>query len=95
MEEIWDEVLTHFVLPDKGPLYGIAVDDAHNYQTFDERHGNPGRGWVMVAASEFTTSALIDVMERGDRFTTLCQGAERRAVPSAGTSASHEEEHRE
>jgi hypothetical protein len=67
-DRIWDIVLT-FRLAELGlPLmYGLAVDDGHEYHDLPSRGSNPGRGWVYVLAAELTPDALIDALE-GGRF---------------------------
>lgn len=64
-ERMWDIVLTEHLERGGEPLYGIAVDDAHNYRALDSNHSNPGRGWVMVQSEELTTEAIITAMEAG------------------------------
>jgi hypothetical protein len=62
-EETWDALLTsgHRML-------GVAVDDAHNYFTWGPRECNPGRGWIMVRASELTVPAIRAAYEAGDYY---------------------------
>ena len=69
MERMWDVALS-FRLTDLGLgiMYGVGVDDAHNYHTTSIKDSNPGRGWVVVRAPELTAPALIDAMERGDFY---------------------------
>ena len=64
-EKIWDLVLTARLLRGDGPIFGIAVDDAHDFHQQGDGRSNPGRGWVMVMAAELTAGALIDAMEAG------------------------------
>jgi len=45
------------------PLYGLATDDSHNY--FGNRGASPGRGWVMVPATELTPEAIIQGLDTG------------------------------
>jgi hypothetical protein len=64
LEEVWDTVLSRGTL-----LYGIAVDDAHEFK----RPGNPdvagpGRGWVFVRAPRLEARAIISALERGDFY---------------------------
>lgn len=68
-ERIWDIVLT-FRLAELGlePMFGTAVDDAHNYHVMARTNSNPGRGWVMVQSQELTPAAIIGAMERGDFY---------------------------
>lgn len=67
-EQMWDEVITHYLLEEKPVLYGIAVDDAHHYQQFDSTRANPGRGWIQVKSRALTPDSLIAAMERGDFY---------------------------
>jgi hypothetical protein len=67
-ERIWDIVLAERLSTGEEVMYGVAVDDAHNYHDIDSQHSNPGRGWVMVRANELTPDALIAAMERGDFY---------------------------
>ncbi len=68
MEALWDQVQTAYIQDGKPLLYGLAVDDAHNYHIFNEQNSNPGRGWVMVRAAELTPAALIEAMEMGEFY---------------------------
>jgi hypothetical protein len=70
-ERIWDIVLT-FRLAELGlePMYGTAVDDAHNYHAMRRTNANTGRGWVMVRSAELTPASLIAAMERGDFYSS-------------------------
>ncbi|HXI54272.1 MAG TPA: hypothetical protein VNH84_22320 [Candidatus Saccharimonadales bacterium] len=69
VERIWDILLAfrlaHF---HSGPLYGLAVDDAHSYHSFVATNSNPGRGWIMVRAPRLQTEALLAAMEAGDFY---------------------------
>jgi len=65
-EPIWDIVLTKRLAELKLPvMYGIAVDDGHEYHNIPSRASEPGRGWVMVLAKELTAGSLIDALEAG------------------------------
>jgi hypothetical protein len=68
-ERIWDIVLT-FRLAELGlePMYGTAVDDAHNYRVMGPTNSNPGRGWVVVRSGQLSAPAIIEAMERGDFY---------------------------
>jgi hypothetical protein len=64
LEEAWDAILSSGTL-----LYGIAVDDAHNFK--DPGNPNvsgPGRGWVMVRAARLDARLVLEAMERGDFY---------------------------
>ncbi len=75
-EEIWDELLSAGM-----KMYGVASDDAHNFQEFSAKHHNPGRGWVMVQASRLAPDAITKAMARGDFyarngvFLSICKGS--------------------
>jgi hypothetical protein len=64
LEEVWDRLLSNGTL-----LYGIAVDDAHNFkQPGNPAVAGPGRGWVMVRAARLDARALLESLERGDFY---------------------------
>jgi hypothetical protein len=64
LEEIWDRLLSSGTL-----VYGIAVDDAHVFrQPGNPMVAGPGRGWVMVRASQLDPRALLESLERGDFY---------------------------
>lgn len=68
-ERLWDILLAQRLavlhLP---PLFGLAVDDSHNYHSWKTNQSNPGRGWVMVRAPHLTAESLIASMEAGDFY---------------------------
>jgi len=64
LEEVWDIILSSGKL-----LYGIAVDDAHNFkQPWNKNSARPGQGWVMVRAKSLTAPAILEALERGDFY---------------------------
>ncbi len=67
-EQMWDEVITHYLMEGKPVMYGIAVDDAHNYQEINSKQANPGRGWIYVKSNALNPDSLISAMERGDFY---------------------------
>ncbi len=69
-ERLWDIVLAERVRAGRELMYGLAVDDAHNYRTLDSAHSNPGRGWVMVRSSLLQGDSLLAALERGDFYST-------------------------
>lgn len=68
MEELWDNLLIRYLQDGKPPLYGLATDDSHNYLEYKVGLSNPGRGWIMVRASELSPEAIIAAMEKGDFY---------------------------
>lgn len=80
-EEIWDEVLTHYLQNGKDILYGVASDDAHGYNFEDGVTPDanlPGRGWVAVNAEELTPDAITRAMNEGKFYAST--GVELSAV---------------
>jgi hypothetical protein len=70
MEVLWDKVQVAYLADGKPLLYGLAVDDAHNYHVFDQNSSNPGRGWVMVLVEDLNPRSLIEAMEKGDFYSS-------------------------
>lgn len=65
-ERMWDIVLTRRLAELHLPvMFGLAVDDGHNYHNVPDRRSNPGRGWVMVLAKDLSAESLIDSLEAG------------------------------
>ncbi len=69
-ERMWDIMLTERLRGGSEVMFGIAVDDAHNYHVSGSDRSNPGRGWVMVRTKELTPEALVASMEAGDFYAT-------------------------
>ncbi len=69
MDRVWDIVLTwRLAVLGLPPLYGLAVDDSHNYHTNAISQSNAGRGWVMVRAPHLTPEQVVKAMEAGDFY---------------------------
>ncbi len=70
-EPIWDIVLTKRLAELKLPvMYGLAVDDGHEYHHIPSRAAEPGRGWVMVLAKELSAASLIEALEAGQFYSS-------------------------
>ena len=70
-EPIWDIVLTKRLAELKLPvMYGLAVDDGHDYHQIPSRGAEPGRGWVMVLAQELSAASLIEALEAGQFYSS-------------------------
>lgn len=68
-EAMWDAILTRRIAElHLEPMYGLGVDDAHNYHTVIIGKSNAGRGWVMVRARQLTAESIIAAMEAGDFY---------------------------
>ncbi len=82
-DRLWDIILTWRLAELQLPiLYGLAVDDAHNYHHIPSRESEPGRGWVMVLANQLTAESLIESLETG-RFYASSGVTLRRVETSA------------
>lgn len=69
MERVWDIILTKRLAEMKKDLmYGIAVDDSHNYHAMQMNRANPGRAWVMVRAKNLSAHDIVHAMEAGDFY---------------------------
>ncbi|MFK7821031.1 MAG: PHP domain-containing protein [Planctomycetaceae bacterium] len=65
-ERMWDIILAmRLGVLELPVMYGIAVDDGHNYHDIPSRGSEPGRGWVMVMAEELSPGSLIEALEAG------------------------------
>jgi hypothetical protein len=67
-EQLWDRLLADRVARGVAPLYGVAVDDAHDYFGDVGMGRRPGRGWVMVSASELTPTSIVAALEQGSFY---------------------------
>lgn len=86
-ERLWDIVLAHRLGELNLPvLYGLAVDDGHNYHNIPSRASEPGRGWVNVLAAELTAQALIDALEAGQFYATSGVSLTRVVATASGLS---------
>lgn len=62
-EGIWDGVLSS-----GKAIFGVATDDSHNYKDFSPDLSNPGRGWLMVRASELSQGAIVEALASGEFY---------------------------
>jgi hypothetical protein len=68
-DRIWDVANTlRIAAMKRPPLFGIASDDAHNYQQFDPGRANPGRGFIVVRARCLSAGAIVEAMARDDFY---------------------------
>jgi hypothetical protein len=83
LERLWDIALA-FRLSELGlgPLYALAVDDAHRYHQYGPKESNPGRGWIQVRSARLWPSALIAAMEAGEFYAS--SGVRLRDVKRTG-----------
>lgn len=70
-ERIWDIVLAKRLGELQLPvMYGLAVDDGHNYHNIPSRASEPGRGWVMVRSTENSPEAILHALEHGEFYSS-------------------------
>ena len=63
-ENTWDALLAQHIL-----IYGVVADDTHDYiGEFSAETDNPGKGWIMVRATELTPEAIVSAIEKGDFY---------------------------
>ena len=66
-QQIWDIANTLRIAElSAPPLFGLGVDDSHNY--FNSTGSTPGRGWVMVRAHELSAEAICEALMAGDFY---------------------------
>ncbi len=71
MDEVWDIALTRRLSSgDAGLLYGLAVDDTHNYYSFTPDVSHPGRGWIEVRAVDLTVKNILEAITAGDFYSS-------------------------
>ena len=64
LEEIWD-----ILLSGGKRIYGIAVDDAHDFQgEFAADLANPGRAWISVRSSSLDAAEIMRQLEAGQFY---------------------------
>ncbi len=63
-EQMWDELLSAGMR-----VFGVSVDDAHNFrQEFTIDRSNPGRGWVVARAAALTRENILAALSTGDFY---------------------------
>ncbi len=70
MELMWDIILTRRILNNQEIMFGIAVDDSHNYHEEGLEVSNTGRGWVMVNSASLNAESVVNAMEAGDFYSS-------------------------
>lgn len=81
-EQMWDQLLTAGIL-----VYGVGVDDAHNFrEEFTRDRPNPGRAWVVARAPALTREHILAALNEGRFYTsTGVTLKDLRATPDALT----------
>ncbi len=65
VEALWDLLLT-----EGRRVYGLAVDDAHQYEKWGPDQANPGRGWIVIRAPELTAKSVVDAIDGGNFYSS-------------------------
>jgi len=78
IETYWDIVSAFRTAKGKKFVYGVGVDDAHDYTSFETRTCPPGVAWIDVQAEELTADALFRAMRSGNF--TISTGVELNSV---------------
>ena len=65
LEDMWDALLSRGMR-----IFGVAVDDAHDFQEWGPRKSNPGKGWIMVRAARLDRDAILAAFAGGDYYST-------------------------
>jgi len=70
-EQMWDLALTlRLGALGRETVFGVATDDSHHYFREDPRAATPGRGWIMVRATELTADTITAAIANGDFYST-------------------------
>jgi len=68
-ERLWDIVLANRLgAYQRSVIYGVATDDAHEYNDWGPGFTNPGRGWIMVRSTHLTPNKITAAVRRGDFY---------------------------
>jgi hypothetical protein len=68
-EAMWDAILTQRLTELRlGPVFGLAVDDAHHFHATGAGMSSPGRGWIMVRAKNLTPESILTAIDVGDFY---------------------------
>ena len=83
-EHMWDQLLSAGLR-----VFGVAVDDAHNFrQEFTLDRANPGRGWVVVRAPSLTREHIVAALNAGEFYAS--SGVELKNIVSTSDALSVE-----
>lgn len=70
-DRIWDIVLANRLQNGGKMIYGLAVDDSHNYHLENGYKGNgPGKGWVMINSGKLSPESLLNALDKGDFYSS-------------------------
>ncbi len=87
-DEHWDNIQSTRLNrdPQTPLLYGMATDDSHDYHKWGLGRVNPGRGWVMVNATDLSADSLVRALQAGMFYATT--GTLLDAIEKTDTSLS-------
>jgi len=86
-ESIWDDLLTRGLR-----VFGVASDDAHDYDPSAARASDrgpladatPGKAWIVVRSAEFTADAIVHAFAQGDFYASTGVEFEQLAMGPEG-----------
>jgi hypothetical protein len=65
VEAMWDTLLTA-----GQRVYGVGVDDAHEFAKLGPEQSNPGRAWVVVRVARRDAREILTALQRGRFYTS-------------------------
>lgn len=84
-ERMWDIVLSKRLGElNRSVIYGVAVDDAHEYAIWGLGETNPGRGWIMVRSRWLTPNKITEAIKRGDFYNSTGVALSRLRIDEYG-----------
>jgi len=63
VEIFWDRCLSA-----GRKLYGLAADDAHQYQQWGPGYANPGKGWIVARSASSSPGDILRAIRSGDFY---------------------------
>jgi hypothetical protein len=68
-EKIWDIANTiRLAQLNAEPLFGLGTDDSHHYHTPGMMRSTPGRGWIMVRATDLSVESVMTSLKSGNFY---------------------------
>ncbi len=92
-ERLWDIVLANRLgAYDRSVIYGVATDDAHEFNNWGPGFTNPGRGWIMVRSTHLTPNKITSAVRRGDFYNSTGVELDLLEIDDSGIRVSVEEQ---
>lgn len=88
-EALWDALLSR-----GRRVWGVASDDAHEYQRFDDREApTPGKAWIVIQARALTPQALTEALRAGQFYASTGVSLETYSADRTGIAITIAENH--